>query len=755
MAARDGDDRGRRPSSGSASSISTTLAGQSTLLPGLTTSVALFEPAQVKYEKSYVVHGDVPYWGFLPQQGEETEPPVEVIYTLKRPRKTDFGDRPLPGGVARLYQPDSAGGLQLVGEASLDHTPAGNDLKLNAGTAFDITAKRVQTSYATRRDSTKARGRAHRRHGRLPGDAEERHRQRGDGRRAGGARRASGAWCPARCRRRRSRPPSPASGCGCRPRGEAVLTYRIRVDLVTSSRPVTIVHLSDLHFGGYADLKQIEALEELLPTLDATAIVVSGDLTQRARHGEFQAAHLFIHRMRTQTPALVVPGNHDIEWWKSPLGLLGERRKYAKYLQLLRRAPAGARGSRRDHRRRAEQLRRRLRLAHLEPARHGGEGPSAAVGDQPGAEDLRRRAARSGPGARGPPQRARRGHLPAAWGWPAGARPTGGCSPPAPTSSSAATTTRRAPDRSRARSRSAPRAPTASACGAAGPRCSTWSRSTRRRCTSSTSAGCPSDRQFIPSDTFSFAPQGRAQGGGLGRGWRSGAVMEREAGQRGGQRVKGLQPARDRLLALGLREVDRSRHPYQPHGDAQPQPAACFGSTGATPTRPTGCSRRSSGSSIRRVPRALRRAAEREFLALPGGGARATARAPGAARAARPGDLLLLHRLETAASRAQRRSTSAARWARSRSGSPAGCGPGWASSRSTSAPAGRSRSPSAGGTSRGTPGPRSSTRCCTRWCTSGRRRPGSGRSRRRSGRRRARWACCRQRSGRMRKQGRG
>ncbi|MEO7987796.1 MAG: DUF4139 domain-containing protein, partial [Gemmatimonadales bacterium] len=72
------------------------------------------------------------------------------------PRKTDFGDRPLPGGVARLFQPDSAGRLQLVGEASMDHTPAGEDLKLSAGTAFDLTAKRVQTSYVTRRDSSKA-----------------------------------------------------------------------------------------------------------------------------------------------------------------------------------------------------------------------------------------------------------------------------------------------------------------------------------------------------------------------------------------------------------------------------------------------------------------------------------------------------------------------------------------------------------------------------------------------------------------------
>jgi hypothetical protein len=134
------------------------LPGRSTLLPGLTTSIGLFEPAQVKYERNYVVHGDVPYWGFLPQMGEETEPPVEVIYTLKRPRKTDFGDRPLPGGVGRLYLADSSGGLQLVGEASLDHTPAGTDMKLNAGTAFDITAKRLQMNYTTRRDSTKARG---------------------------------------------------------------------------------------------------------------------------------------------------------------------------------------------------------------------------------------------------------------------------------------------------------------------------------------------------------------------------------------------------------------------------------------------------------------------------------------------------------------------------------------------------------------------------------------------------------------------
>jgi hypothetical protein len=134
------------------------LPGKSTLLPGLTTSVALFEPVEVPYEREYVVRGLVPYWGFLPQQGEESEVPVQISYTLKRPHKSGFGDRPLPGGVARLYQPDSAGRAQLVGEAALEHTPAGRDLKLDAGVAFDLTARRVQTTYVTRRDSTKAHG---------------------------------------------------------------------------------------------------------------------------------------------------------------------------------------------------------------------------------------------------------------------------------------------------------------------------------------------------------------------------------------------------------------------------------------------------------------------------------------------------------------------------------------------------------------------------------------------------------------------
>lgn len=98
-----------------------------------------------------------------------------------------------------------------------------------------------------------------------------------------------------------------------------------------SAGRIVIAHLSDLHFGGFVDLAQIEALETFLPTLGLDATVIAGDLSQRSRHGEFQSAHAFVNRLKPHAPVFVVPGNHDIEWWKSPLGLLGERRKYQKY----------------------------------------------------------------------------------------------------------------------------------------------------------------------------------------------------------------------------------------------------------------------------------------------------------------------------------------------------------------------------------------------------------------------------------------
>jgi len=96
---------------------------------------------------------------------------------------------------------------------------------------------------------------------------------------------------------------------------------------------VRLVLLSDLHVGVHCDLDQVRALERWIPEAAPTAIVLAGDLTQRARHGEFQRALAFVELLRRTAPVLVIPGNHDVQWWTSPLHLFGARRLHAKYRQ--------------------------------------------------------------------------------------------------------------------------------------------------------------------------------------------------------------------------------------------------------------------------------------------------------------------------------------------------------------------------------------------------------------------------------------
>jgi len=96
---------------------------------------------------------------------------------------------------------------------------------------------------------------------------------------------------------------------------------------------VSLVHLSDVHFGGVADLAQIEAVEALVPDLEPDAVVLSGDLTQRARHGEFQRARALVRELGRAAPVYVLPGNHDVQWWRRPFIPFGSAAKYLKYRQ--------------------------------------------------------------------------------------------------------------------------------------------------------------------------------------------------------------------------------------------------------------------------------------------------------------------------------------------------------------------------------------------------------------------------------------
>ena len=118
------------------------------LEPGVPVTTALFPRATTSVVQEFVVPGVLPWRGWIGQMGDDPNTvPVQVWYTFKRARGSAFGDRPLPGGTVQLYQADSSSRVQLIGEATIAHTPAGKDVRVQSGDAFDVTAERVQTDY--------------------------------------------------------------------------------------------------------------------------------------------------------------------------------------------------------------------------------------------------------------------------------------------------------------------------------------------------------------------------------------------------------------------------------------------------------------------------------------------------------------------------------------------------------------------------------------------------------------------------------
>ena len=97
----------------------------------------------------------------------------------------------------------------------------------------------------------------------------------------------------------------------------------------------TVFHCSDLHFGHPAVPEQYEAIERLIHERPYDVVAISGDVSQRARAGEFQRARAFIQHAGLHSHTIVVPGNHDVAWWRAPLGIGDPRKtmqKYRKYI---------------------------------------------------------------------------------------------------------------------------------------------------------------------------------------------------------------------------------------------------------------------------------------------------------------------------------------------------------------------------------------------------------------------------------------
>jgi 3',5'-cyclic AMP phosphodiesterase CpdA len=91
----------------------------------------------------------------------------------------------------------------------------------------------------------------------------------------------------------------------------------------------TIAHISDAHFGAHDSTIASKLLEELNRG-EYDVIVVSGDMTQRGRVDQFQAASMWLDQIIA--PVLVVPGNHDVPLFDVYTRFLHPRDRYLAHI---------------------------------------------------------------------------------------------------------------------------------------------------------------------------------------------------------------------------------------------------------------------------------------------------------------------------------------------------------------------------------------------------------------------------------------
>jgi 3',5'-cyclic AMP phosphodiesterase CpdA len=91
----------------------------------------------------------------------------------------------------------------------------------------------------------------------------------------------------------------------------------------------TVAHLSDLHFGRL-DEAVLDPLRLALERLHPDLVVISGDLTQRARKGQFRDAKEYLDSL--PMPQIVVPGNHDVPLYNVVKRFLAPLKNYREII---------------------------------------------------------------------------------------------------------------------------------------------------------------------------------------------------------------------------------------------------------------------------------------------------------------------------------------------------------------------------------------------------------------------------------------
>ena len=123
-----------------------TMQRKTTINNAQTKQVSLLEGTDVPTVKRYVVEGQNYYYHNHQHPGSPIKDLVQVYYQFKNEAKSGLGI-PMPAGVLRVYQQDSKGGVQFVGEDRIMHTPKDETLNIKIGNAFDVVCERKQIDF--------------------------------------------------------------------------------------------------------------------------------------------------------------------------------------------------------------------------------------------------------------------------------------------------------------------------------------------------------------------------------------------------------------------------------------------------------------------------------------------------------------------------------------------------------------------------------------------------------------------------------
>ncbi len=123
-----------------------TLQRPTTIQNNESKQISLLAAAGAAVDKVFEVDGESYYYQNAQSPGQPIKEPVKVFMKFKNSEANSLGV-PLPAGTIRVYQGDSKGRVQFIGEDRIDHTPKDETVSLHIGNAFDVVAERKQTDF--------------------------------------------------------------------------------------------------------------------------------------------------------------------------------------------------------------------------------------------------------------------------------------------------------------------------------------------------------------------------------------------------------------------------------------------------------------------------------------------------------------------------------------------------------------------------------------------------------------------------------